>query len=377
MNRLQRMLLKFIGILILGTSLVLVPGDNPSMVSATAGGISHFSAKQGGAGDGQTGMPATDNFSLQKIRELPIPSYALTKQGNYLYVASRDRGLQILDVTDMENPIKAGHFEMPNDGVWGVAVRDNYAYVAASSFGSSTGLRIVDISDPANPNEVGNYDTIGLARSVTVHGNYAYVADDWNGLEIIDISTPTAPVQIGHYFANGNTVWHVEVASSRAYLASSKGGLLVLDISSPSAPYKLGQYKGSTGNEYTNDLVVDGDYVYLAQYNIACCPAASWSGLRIVNVANAGTPTEAGSYATSQANSVMKANTHLYLTNAQDGFSIFELSNPTSPLLKSSHNTSGSVFDILASGKYLYVADSNELIIYERVQKIYLPLILP
>ncbi|MBK8129377.1 MAG: hypothetical protein IPK53_10815 [bacterium] len=53
------------------------------------------------------------------------------------------------------------------------AVTGNYAYIADRD----TGLRVVNVSDPAAPVEVGLYDMLGYAQNVGIAGSYAYVAD--------------------------------------------------------------------------------------------------------------------------------------------------------------------------------------------------------
>ena len=40
-----------------------------------------------------------------------------------------------------------------------------------------SGLQVIDVSDPENPTIVGSADTPGWAAGVYVSGNYAYVAD--------------------------------------------------------------------------------------------------------------------------------------------------------------------------------------------------------
>jgi hypothetical protein len=72
---------------------------------------------------------------------------------------------------------------------YGVQVVGNYAYVADRD----SGLQIIDISNPTTPTLKGNYDTSGYAWGVQVVGNYAYVADGYSGLQIIDISNPSTP----------------------------------------------------------------------------------------------------------------------------------------------------------------------------------------
>ena len=53
-----------------------------------------------------------------------------------------------------------------------VAVRDNYAYVAAQS----GGLVVLDLSKPANPQRVGSLQTSGLMSAIALTGKYAIAA---------------------------------------------------------------------------------------------------------------------------------------------------------------------------------------------------------
>ena len=92
-----------------------------------------------------------------------------------------ESGVSILDVSTPETPVEIGQYCDPSRrGVTDVAVSDPYMYVAAGE----RGLRILDISDPTAPEEVGFYETSGDFYSVTVEGDYIYVADASGGLFI-------------------------------------------------------------------------------------------------------------------------------------------------------------------------------------------------
>ena len=58
----------------------------------------------------------------------------------------------------------------------------DFAYVADRD----SGLRIIDVSNPAFPVEIGAFDTPDEAYDVEVVGDLAYVADRYSGLRIID-----------------------------------------------------------------------------------------------------------------------------------------------------------------------------------------------
>jgi len=60
----------------------------------------------------------------------------------------------------------------------------------------SRGLRVISVADPEHPVEVGYCDTDGWAHSVTVSGDYAYVADGGNGLRVISVTNPEHPEEV-------------------------------------------------------------------------------------------------------------------------------------------------------------------------------------
>ena len=80
-----------------------------------------------------------------------------------------------------------------------VYVSGSYAYVADRD----SGLQVIDISSSSGPVIIGSVDTQGYANAVYVSESYAYVAEgkqessSWAGVEVIDISTPSSPEIIG------------------------------------------------------------------------------------------------------------------------------------------------------------------------------------
>ena len=68
-----------------------------------------------------------------------------------------------------------------------------HAYVAVRE----GGLAVFDVTIPANPVPVGGYDTSRYSIGLAVSGNHAYVADSEAGWQVIDVSNPAKPVRVG------------------------------------------------------------------------------------------------------------------------------------------------------------------------------------
>ncbi|MFH2002468.1 MAG: hypothetical protein ABIK28_22535 [Planctomycetota bacterium] len=104
-----------------------------------------------------------------------IVNQAATPWGNqklYAYIADKD-GLQVMDVTDPNDPFRVVHLDLPGDRCLSVFARADYAFVTAGE----EGLFVIDLHDPEAPFIAAHSDAMGSAERVTVSGNYVYVTD--------------------------------------------------------------------------------------------------------------------------------------------------------------------------------------------------------
>jgi hypothetical protein len=180
-----------------------------------------------GEGDG-VGMQSTQNVDL--VAQIGGATYAVAAQGNYAYIGVGPR-LVILDVSDPARPVVVGQTGALPGVVLGLAVAGSYAYVADRD----AGLRVVDVSDPDAPVEIGFYDTPGSASGVALIGSYAYVADGDSGLRVINVSNPAAPVEADSYDTPGFAAG-VAVAGSYVYVGDRDGGFLILRFAGAPTP---------------------------------------------------------------------------------------------------------------------------------------------
>lgn len=122
---------------------------------------------------------------------------AVEAQFRYAFVLD-DRGLQVLDITQPDNPVSAA--SLPLGDARSLYVARSYAYVAAGK----NGLVIVDVENPAQPRVDQVYTAGGVindARDVklgiTYTSQFAYVADGHNGLRVIQLTSPETPGNAG------------------------------------------------------------------------------------------------------------------------------------------------------------------------------------
>ncbi|NGX42656.1 MAG: Serine/threonine-protein kinase PknH [Chlamydiae bacterium] len=263
--------------------------------------------------------------------------------GDYAYVAAG--GLHIINITNPTNASLVGFYALGTIDAWGVALSGNYAYVASGP----VGLQVIDITNLSNPVGVGSYSTPGFAQDVAVLGNVAYMADGSSGLQIIDISTPSNPVFVGGYDTTGDSIG-IAVLGNFAYMADGSSGLQIIDISIPSNPSYVGGYD-TPGQSWS--VKISGNYAYVADSN---------GGLQIINVTNSSNPTFLASYNTpGNAWDVVVVGDYAYVVDESFGLLIVNITNSSNPIFESFYDTSGFSTGLTVSGNYAYIADEMSL----------------
>ncbi len=120
---------------------------------------------------------------------LEISSHNMAMGGDHLVVSGYST-VRVVDVSNPANLTLLGECSV-HSSTLDIDATNQYAYVATRE----DGLLIVDITDPENPEVVSAYEC-GYAYSVKISGNYAFVGVREDGLNIVDISDPYEPVRV-------------------------------------------------------------------------------------------------------------------------------------------------------------------------------------
>ncbi|HEY0552340.1 MAG TPA: Ig-like domain-containing protein, partial [Verrucomicrobiae bacterium] len=193
----------------------------------------------------------------QTLGFVAIPGFAnnVDVSGNYAYVAAGSAGLQIVDISDRNNPIVVASLDTPGNAD-DVKVLGDFAYLADGP----AGLRIISVANPLVPVFVGTVDTPGDAQDVVANGSYVYVADGSSGVQIIDVSTPSAPAIVGT-IGTLSTAKGVDVRGNLAVIANGTGGILTVDVTDPTQPNVLDTL--SYGGD-ARDVVIQNNFAFVA-----------------------------------------------------------------------------------------------------------------
>ncbi|WP_324829263.1 hypothetical protein [Qipengyuania zhejiangensis] len=153
-----------------------------------AGDIAYITAKRGLV---VVDLSEPENPQLMAVREL-ADARASTIQFRYLWVTDGE-GVKLFDVTDMRNPVAMPQATVPLADARRVYVARTYAYVAAKQ----DGLVILDVTRPLSPKvyqRVTLDGTLNDAEDVIVGSTnatlFAYVADGRNGMKVLQLTTP-------------------------------------------------------------------------------------------------------------------------------------------------------------------------------------------
>lgn len=112
-------------------------------------------------------------------------THSVAAVGNRVYVTVTDAGAEgvyLLDTLDPANPQLLGKYaDIPAGNATSIQVAGQEVYIAARN----EGLKLLDMTIPTSPVVLAGYQTPGEARQVQVTDNYVYILDMLEGLTIL------------------------------------------------------------------------------------------------------------------------------------------------------------------------------------------------
>ena len=241
--------------------------------------------------------------------ELSSPAYdnptAVTVEGDYAYVTTKDHDpgvMAVVDVSDPNAPVEVGACDDWFAIALDVAVANGLAYVAETGSSGWTGgsiqtsdweqfggLHIIDVAtDPSNPTRVSTYQTHGAVAGVEVFGARAYVMDRGEGLIILDLTVPDNPVRVGGWYSPAE-LRQLDKVGDLLFVTDEWNGFTILDVSDPFSPSVVSAYQTATDGEHMSHwgIEVRDDIAYFS---------AGWGGLELVDVSDPALPIQIGEF---------------------------------------------------------------------------------
>ena len=191
-----------------------------------------------------------------------------------------------------------------------------------------------------------------------VAGDYAYVGHDTSGVLVFDVSDPTNPAIVA-VCRTARCAQHLVVDGNYLYVADGND-MCVVDVSNPTSPAIVGEC--SSGG-WALGITKVGNYAYVANYSLA-------SGLVVINVSDPANPVRVGSCNTPwYASGVSVSGDYAYVAIQDSGMSVIDVSDPTDPFQVARYDSSGSTKFICertsVSGHYAYLAEKSEVVVFD------------
>ena len=280
---------------------------------------------------------------------------------NRAYLAVGLAGIQVMDITDPNNPYLITTYDTPGSANQ-IAIVDKHIYVADGE----TGLVILSTEDPKVLNFVGSVNTPGTAEDLTVSGKNIYLADGKSGLQIINVDDPKKPTIVSEY-KPGGYAYRVLAENKIVFLGDQSEHLWIIDCSDPKSPVQKSLIETQ---ENVLGLTLNDNLAYLA---------TGKTGLAIVNISTLENPEAVGFYDTrGNATSVTIGGKYAYIADDHAGVTILEITNPSQPTEVGKFEQVDNAIDIDVRNNQIYVADSYEgLIILDQNIKFAFELLSP
>ncbi len=267
--------------------------------------------------------------------------------------------LQVLDMSDPDDPVALARCDLAAPDVRSVAVLDGLLFITTGD-----GLIAVDVIDPSATAMRGFYlfeRVSRTGRDVAVEGRYAYIAAGWDGLQVVDLSDAANPRVVSRFDTSGHA-WAVALQDGLAYIADENCGLRVIDVHDPLQPLEIGSYDVPGPYDFFHGVAVDGSYAYVAEGQ------ELGTGLRIVDVAEPASPTEVAfvpltlprdGALSPRVEDVAVRDGYAYLAAGTAGLRVVDVADPTRPVEVGYYDTPGRADNLAHSGRFVYLADGD------------------
>ncbi|HSD62192.1 MAG TPA: T9SS type A sorting domain-containing protein [Ignavibacteriaceae bacterium] len=259
-----------------------------------------------------------------------------------LYVCAYFSGIEIWDLSDLENPVRMSRIPTEPYPRSGVAYSGNYIF-----FTTNNNLFSYDVTDPYNPtvaNEL--FITNALILQMYLKGNILYLVADTQGLKLIDVSNPLNLQLIHAYSFIAGTEFDI----SGNYLYAVKNGTAVFTVLDITDSLNV-TLKGTLNlGGYPFDVAVFNNMAYVAK-------GGTDGGMQVIDVNNPSAPASVSLYP-GDFQFIQGSGNYVYLTRNSE-FSILDVSDPASVQYVTGYEIPGFIYDVSVSGNYAYTGSNG------------------
>lgn len=302
----------------------------------------------------ETVTPEDISGGYKIVSKYATSGYAqdVKKQGNLLYTAQGEGGMEILDISNPEDPQIVS---ITSEGVRGYSTKvellDTVVYLAAGSFG----VTVLDAVDVTAPYVTVSNSAMKPAKNLHIMGDYLFTAVSEQGVKISDISYPTQPDTRGTINTAG-FAYDITTSADSNYLfvACGEMGLHVFDISDFQQGYPNSRQVGWC------DTPGKAEVVEILEEESLAFMACGTSGLQILDYSDTLNIHVIGTFDLSgYAKDLIYKDHKIFMTVELGGLQIIDVSDFTNPYLIGIVETEFAL-GLDMDENYIYVADEDE-----------------
>ncbi len=190
--------------------------------------------------------PKESNYTVAEEKIVPLSQLraeGIWKEGNLLYVARGDKGVEIVDVTNPDTPVVLSETVLPGRAL-SVTVKKGIAYVAQGDYmleGKRGWVSVVDVHDAKYPKVLGNLVFGNIIRTVAVKEGVLYVPVNHKGREKSELylyltGADRKPVMLKQVPLSLRHVDDIAAFGSRLYVLDRHARVEVFNIRDPKRP---------------------------------------------------------------------------------------------------------------------------------------------
>lgn len=192
--------------------------------------------------------------SLLSAHHLSGAVSGICSNGHYLFVATQNGYLEVLNISDLSNIIKVKTVNCQGQGM-DIIYHEGYIYYA----NSQKGLHVINVSDPLNPVIISTLAGTSGAWDIYINENRLFLAKHMYGFNVFSLDNPASPLKV-FTKSNGGESYGITSTDSNLYVANLQQGVEIWDCSDVTKPVLM----KVIGEYAPHDLAVRNDFLFLA-----------------------------------------------------------------------------------------------------------------
>lgn len=281
-----------------------IDGTPESNGVAVEGGLAYVS---GGSRQVILDLSRPDRPAQVSMTDFPGYVKRAVVDGRYVYAADSNGGVQVIDLSDPEQPEVVGFADTPD--AYDVVKDGDLLYVSCYE----EGIRVVDVSVPGDPTVIGT--VTGFRSEFINHSGGVIYAPEYNlGVHLVDVTDPTNPVDIG-LMEITKPLGRPEINGDLLLIADANAGVKVYDNADPRVPAELATIYGA---QYGFGMASAGNLLFVATI---------YSGAQVYDLSDPSNPVEvaSGPLATRDEGEVSSEGNLVLVAERSGGIEVFDL----------------------------------------------------